>query len=58
MCVGSHFAMQEMKLIVAAVYTNFETVVVDDVGIGQVDAYTAGPRAERLILRFKRVEGG
>ena len=58
MCVGSHFAMQEMKLIVAAVYTNFETVVVDDVGIEQVDAYTAGPRAERLILRFKGIEGG
>lgn len=56
MCVGSHFAMQEMKLITAAVYTNFETAVVDDEGIEQVDAYTAGPKAGRLILGFRRVE--
>jgi len=56
MCVGNNFAMQEMKIIVAAVYTNFVTSVVDEVGIEQVDAYTAGPRANRLVLRFEHVE--
>lgn len=45
-----------MKLITAAIYTNYRTHIVDDEGIEQVDAYTAHPRAEKLILRYERVE--
>ncbi|KAI4160529.1 MAG: hypothetical protein LQ342_005636 [Letrouitia transgressa] len=55
MCVGSNFAMQEIKLTVASVYSNFQTRIVDDGGIEQIDAYTAGPRGKRLILAFERV---
>lgn len=55
MCVGSNFAMQEMKLITAAVFVNFTTHVVDDEGIEQVDAYTAMPKSNKLILRFGKV---
>ena len=47
----------EMKLITAAIYTNFSTHIVDDEGIEQIDAYTAGPRRNKLVLRFERVEG-
>ena len=46
----------EMKLITAAIYTNYRTHIVDDEGIEQVDAYTAHPKANKLILRFERVE--
>ncbi len=46
----------EMKLITAAIYTNFSTHIVDDEGIEQVDAYTAGPRGDKLVLSFERVE--
>ncbi|MCJ1474226.1 hypothetical protein MMC13_002884 [Lambiella insularis] len=56
MCIGSNFAMQEMKLLIAAIYTNFTTSIVDDDGIEQEDAYTAGPTGNRLILRFERVD--
>ena len=49
-------ASTEMKLITAAIYTNFTTHIIDDEGIEQVDAYTAGPRSHRLILQFKRAE--
>jgi hypothetical protein len=45
-----------MKLITASIYTNFTTHIVDDEGIEQIDAYTAGPRANKLMLRFERVE--
>ncbi|KAL4886761.1 cytochrome P450 [Aspergillus karnatakaensis] len=55
MCVGSNLAVQEMKLAVAAIYTNFRTTVVDDEGIEAIDAYTVKPRGEKLILKFKRV---
>ncbi len=47
--------MTEMKLIIAAIYTSYTTHIVDDAGIEQMDAYTATPRAERLILEFQRV---
>ncbi|KAL2040814.1 hypothetical protein N7G274_006272 [Stereocaulon virgatum] len=56
MCIGRHFAVQEMKLITAAIYANFTTHIVDDEGIEQIDAYTAGPKGNKLMLRFERVE--
>lgn len=55
MCLGSNFAMQEIKLIVAGVYSNFRTRVVDASGIEQIDAYIATPRGQRLLLKFERV---
>jgi hypothetical protein len=56
MCIGSHLAIQEMKLIVTAVYTNWRTLIVDDEGIEKIDAYTTRPRSNKLILRFEHVE--
>ena len=44
-----------MKVVVAAIYTNYRTSVVDDEGIEQGDGYTVGPRSGRLVLRFERV---
>ena len=45
-----------MKLIIAAIWTSYETHIVDDEGIAQIDAYTAAPSGRRLILRFEPVE--
>lgn len=44
-----------MKLIVASVYTNFRSSIVDDEGIDAIDAYTVHPTAEKLILQFHPV---
>ncbi|KAM3075516.1 hypothetical protein ACMFMG_007659 [Clarireedia jacksonii] len=52
MCIGSHFAVQEIKLMVAAIYTNFTTTVVNDDGVDQMDGYTCGPSAGKLFLHF------
>ncbi|KAJ4221049.1 hypothetical protein NW759_007117 [Fusarium solani] len=52
MCVGSNFALNEMKVILAAIYSNFRTTVLNDDGIEQEDAYTARPVGEQLVLRF------
>jgi hypothetical protein len=46
-----------MKIIFAAVYTNFETVVIDDEGIEQKDSYIAPPIGNKLILQFRPVDG-
>ncbi|KAJ9635087.1 hypothetical protein H2199_008573 [Coniosporium tulheliwenetii] len=55
MCVGSNLAIYQMKYIVAAIYSNFETTIVDDTGIEQLDRYTAGPTGGKLIIRLKAV---
>ncbi|KAI4215859.1 MAG: hypothetical protein LQ351_001847 [Letrouitia transgressa] len=54
MCIGSNFAMQELKYVTTAVYTNFSTKIVDDTGIEQLDCYTGGPRGHQLTLSFER----
>ncbi|KAM5354878.1 hypothetical protein ACJ41O_001524 [Fusarium nematophilum] len=56
MCIGSNFAMNEMKYILAVIYANFRTTVVDDEAIEQEDAYTARPLGEHLVLRFEPLE--
>ncbi|KAL9593128.1 MAG: hypothetical protein Q9179_006080 [Wetmoreana sp. 5 TL-2023] len=53
--VGNH-EYAELKYVTAAIYTNFTTSIVDDTGIDQVDAYTAGPTSDQLTLRFARVQ--
>ena len=45
----------EMKLTLAALYTNFTSSIVDDEGIEQDDAYTAQPRGFKLTLKFDHV---
>jgi hypothetical protein len=44
-----------LKLSIVAIYSNFETEVVDDEGIEQEDAFVAGPVGEKLVLRFRTV---
>ncbi|PVH89893.1 cytochrome P450 3A6 [Cadophora sp. DSE1049] len=56
MCVGSNFAIHEIKLVVAAVYSNFKTQIVNDEGIEQEDGYTCSPKSNKLFLKFERVE--
>lgn len=53
-CIGKDFAMQEMKLVIAAIYTSYVTSVVDDEGIEQGDGYSTGPKRNRLVLHFER----
>jgi hypothetical protein len=70
MCVGNNFAMlcefggsvedeltfAAMKVVMAAIFTNYTAHVIDDEGIEQVDSMVARPVAEKLILGFKRVD--
>ncbi|ROW03060.1 hypothetical protein VMCG_05727 [Cytospora schulzeri] len=46
---------EEMKLIAAAVYSNYTTHILDDRGIEQGDGYTGRPASEQLWVRFERV---
>lgn len=48
--------ISEIKLVLAAVYSNFRTFIVDDEGIEQEDGYTVGPQSNRLVLKFERVD--
>ncbi|KAF7592319.1 hypothetical protein BBP40_000375 [Aspergillus hancockii] len=55
MCLGSNFALQEIKLVMAAVYTNFTTSIVDDEGIEQDHAFISLPTGRKLMLKFTPV---
>ncbi|KAI1411126.1 cytochrome P450 [Hypoxylon sp. FL1857] len=57
MCLGSNFAVHEIKLIIAAIYSNYTSHIVDDEGIEPTDAYTGHPKSNYLYLRFERVVG-
>lgn len=46
----------EMKYIVAAIYSNYSTIVIDDTGIEQSDAYTAPPKGDKLVIRLEKLE--
>jgi len=43
-----------MKLVAAAIYTNYTAYIIDDEGIEQVDRMIASPAGEKLILGFNR----
>jgi cytochrome P450 len=45
----------EMKHILAALYTNYTTSIVDDTGIEQRDAYTAPPTSHSLLIKLTPV---
>ncbi|KAF2812407.1 cytochrome P450 monooxygenase-like protein [Mytilinidion resinicola] len=58
MCVGKHLAIHQMKHILAAIYSNFTTSIVNDEGIEQRDAYTAPPTSDELIITLVPVSAG
>lgn len=45
----------EMKFIVAGIYTNYTTRIIDDTGIEQEDAFIARPRGNKLVLGFSHI---
>lgn len=45
----------EMKLVIAAIYSNYTTNIVNDDGIEAIDAYTVRPTSNKLVLNFQRV---
>lgn len=44
-----------MKYIVAALYSNYRTTIVDDTGIEQSDSYTAPPQSEKFMIRLEKL---
>ncbi|KAH8730933.1 cytochrome P450 monooxygenase-like protein, partial [Phaeosphaeriaceae sp. PMI808] len=55
MCVGSHLAVYQMKYIVAALYSNYSTLIISDTGIEQSDSYTAPPKSDKLIIKLEKL---
>lgn len=44
-----------IKLLLASIYTNFTTTIVDDDGIEQMDDLLGAPVGDKLILGLNRV---
>jgi hypothetical protein len=45
----------EMKYIIAVLYSNYSTTIVDDAGIEQIDSYTAPPKSDKLLVRLEKM---
>ncbi|KAK2606055.1 hypothetical protein QQS21_003573 [Conoideocrella luteorostrata] len=52
MCVGSNFALTGIKNVVAVIYANFKTEIVNDDGMEQTDGYSSRPKCDELHLKF------
>jgi hypothetical protein len=55
MCIGSNFASLVLKLLLASIYTNYTTSILEDDGMEHRDEMMASPVGDKLILRFNRV---
>ncbi|GAM87864.1 hypothetical protein ANO11243_058920 [Dothideomycetidae sp. 11243] len=57
MCIGSNLAMADMKCIVAAIWANFTTSILDDKGMTHYGGYTSEPigssEGNYLLLQFE-----
>lgn len=42
-------------MMLATIYAEFETSVMDNSGMEQLDALVAGPAGGKLLLKFRRV---
>ncbi|KAF2465515.1 cytochrome P450 [Lindgomyces ingoldianus] len=51
-------AIWRFTYIVAALYSNFTTTIVDDTDIEQSDAYTAPPKSDKLMIKLSHVKSG
>ena len=44
-----------MKVVTAAIYTNYETEIVEAGDMEQKDIFIAGPVGEKLVLKLRHV---
>ncbi|KAF2192180.1 cytochrome P450 3A6 [Zopfia rhizophila CBS 207.26] len=54
-CTGRYFVVLVMKILIAAIYTNYTTSIVDDEGMEQEDTFLGHPVGEKLVLRLSSV---
>jgi cytochrome P450 len=54
-CTANKNDETEMKLVIAAIYSNYTSHIVDDEGIEPTDGYTGHPTSGRLWLRFQKI---
>lgn len=54
--INLHDWEPELKFVVAAIYTNYITKIIDDADMEQLGGYFSGPKGQKLILQFERAE--
>ncbi|EGD99722.1 hypothetical protein TESG_07063 [Trichophyton tonsurans CBS 112818] len=55
MCLGSNFALQDIKLAIASLYTNYTTFIVGNDSMEQTETFIAQPVSGKLIIGVKHV---
>ncbi|KAH7371523.1 cytochrome P450 [Pyrenochaeta sp. MPI-SDFR-AT-0127] len=54
-CLGRYFVVLVMKIVIAAIYTNYTTSIIDDEGMEQQDTFLGHPLGEKLVLKLSSV---
>ena len=54
-CSNYRLTRLGIKAMAATIYSEFETHVVDDSGMEQIDGILAGPVGDKLLLKFRYV---
>ncbi|TEY62501.1 hypothetical protein BOTCAL_0161g00180 [Botryotinia calthae] len=56
MCIGNHFAVRIMKAVTVAVFKEFQSVIVPETKIEQVEGFIGRPAGYSIMLAFKRID--
>ncbi|TGO48771.1 hypothetical protein BCON_0230g00140 [Botryotinia convoluta] len=56
MCIGNHFAIRMMKAVIVAVFKEFQSVVVPETKIEQVEGFIEHPAGYSIMLAFRRAD--
>ena len=56
MCLGKNLAMEIMRYALAAIYTNYETSLENDIGFDHQGSFVTGSSGDRLMMRFTKVK--
>ncbi|KAM5442076.1 hypothetical protein MferCBS31731_002905 [Microsporum ferrugineum] len=55
MCLGSNFALQDIKLAIAALYTNYTTFIAGNDNMEQTETFIAQPVSGKLVIGVKHI---
>ncbi|KAF7947047.1 uncharacterized protein EAE97_004296 [Botrytis byssoidea] len=58
MCIGNHFAIRMMKAVTVAVFKEFQSVIVSETKIEQVEGFIGHPAGYSIMLAFKSADKG
>ena len=55
MCLGRNLAMEIMRYALAAIYTNYETSLISEVGFDRQGNFVTGTTGDKIMMKFTKI---